>query len=125
MDKLIEGDIEVYPSKCPGGCSTCIEICPTKALYLPAAKPASDLAGGQEANVAINKDLCIKCGACVVACPAEDAIVLKRTGFRMKGKETDLYKKILDKLCTARTSKVKESMSGDTELKQVGEAKAA
>lgn len=125
MDKLIEGDIEVYPSKCPGGCSTCVEICPTKALYLPAAKPASDLASGQEANVAINKDLCIKCGACVVACPAEDAIVLKRTGFRMKGKETDLYKKILDKLCTARTSKVKESMSGDTELKQVGEAKAA
>lgn len=125
MDKLIEGDIEVYPGQCPGGCSTCVEICPTKALYLPEARPASELAGSQEANVAINKDLCIKCGACVVACPAEDAIVLKRTAFHVKGKETDLYKKILEKLCTPRTSKVKESTSGDVELKQVDEAKAA
>jgi len=125
MDKLIEGEIDVYAEKCPGGCSTCIEICPTKALYMPEAKPASEMAGEREANVAINKDLCIKCGACVVACPAEDAIVLKRTAFHMKGKETDLYKKILDKLCTPRTSKVKESTPGDTELKQVGKAEAA
>ena len=61
-----------------------------------------------EATIAVNKDYCILCGACVNACPGEDIIVLQRTGIRMKGTETDLFKKIKEKLFTKRTSKVKE-----------------
>jgi 4Fe-4S ferredoxin len=58
----------------------------------------------------------------VNACPGEDIIVLRRTGVRMKGKETDLFKTIKEKLLTPRTSKVKESAPGEVEVKVLEEA---
>lgn len=122
IEKLIEGEIEFHSEKCPGGCSTCVEVCPANAIYLPAAKPASEMAGAVEATIAVNKDLCIKCGACVNACPGEDIIVLQRTGLKMKGKETDLFKRVRDKLFTKRTSKVKEEKPGEVGLKMLGNA---
>ena len=73
-------------------------------------------------TIAVNKDLCIKCGACVNACPGEDIIVLQRTGLKMKGKETDLFKQVRDKLFTKRTSKVKEEKPGEVGLKMLGNA---
>jgi 4Fe-4S ferredoxin len=75
-----------------------------------------------EATIAVNKDYCILCGACVNACPGEDIIVLKRTGIRVKGTETDLFKKIKAKLCTTRTSKVKEDISGQVNIKMMEKA---
>ena len=38
----------------------------------------------------------------------------------MKGTETDLFKKIKEKLFTKRTSKVKEDITGQVNLKQMG-----
>ena len=108
MNKLFEGDIEFHPEKCPGGCSTCVDVCPANAIYLPTPKPAKDMKGEIEDNIAVNKDFCILCGACVNACPGEDIIVLKRTNVRIKGTETDLFRKIKEKLCTPRTSRVLE-----------------
>jgi len=76
--------------------------------------------GKVEDNIAVNKDLCILCGVCVNACPGEDIIILKRTGVRIKGKETDLFKEIKAKLMVPRTSRVKESGDfGEVELKTV------
>ena len=117
VEKFFEGDIEFHAEKCPGGCSTCVEICPANAIYLPTPKPPAEMHGQIEPNIAVNKDLCILCGACVNACPGEDIIVLKRTGIRMKGKETDLFKTIKEKLLRPRTSKVKEGEFGKVELK--------
>jgi 4Fe-4S ferredoxin len=122
IEKLIEGEIEFHSEKCPGGCSTCVEVCPANAIYLPEAKPASEMAGAVEGTIAVNKDLCIKCGACVNACPGEDIIVLQRTGLKMKGKETDLFKRVRDKLFTRRTSVVKEEKPGEVGLKMLGNA---
>jgi 4Fe-4S ferredoxin len=117
VEKLFEGDIEFHAEKCPGGCSTCVEICPANAIYLPSPKNPADMHGQIEPNIAVNKDLCILCGACVNACPGEDIIVLKRTGIHMKGKETDLFKTIKEKLLRPRTSKVREGDFGKVELK--------
>ncbi|ADN37224.1 4Fe-4S ferredoxin iron-sulfur binding domain protein [Methanolacinia petrolearia DSM 11571] len=117
VEKLFEGDIEFHTEKCPGGCSTCVEICPANAIYLPSPKNPADMHGEVEAKIGVNKDFCILCGVCVNACPGEDIIVLKRTGIRMKGKETDLFKTIKDKLLRPRTSKVREGDFGKVELK--------
>ena len=122
VEKIFEGDIEIHPEKCPGGCSTCVEVCPCNALYLPAPLPAKEMKGEIEANIAINKDFCILCGACVNACPSEDAIVLRRTGIRMQDKETDLFRRIKEKLLTPRTSRVKETTPGEVEVKVLEEA---
>ncbi|KAF5088420.1 hypothetical protein DSECCO2_35430 [anaerobic digester metagenome] len=81
--------------------------------------------GEIEANIAINKDFCILCGACVNACPSEDAIVLRRTGIRMQDKETDLFKQIKAKLLAPRTSRVKETAPGEVEIKVLREAEEA
>lgn len=122
VEKLFEGDIEFFPEKCPGGCSTCVEVCPANAIYLPSSLPASQMKGKVEPTIAVNKDFCILCGACVNACPGEDIIRLHRTGIRVKGKETDLFRKIKEKLCTPRTSKVKEDTPGSVQLKMMEKA---
>ncbi len=110
VEKLFEGEIEFFPEKCPAGCSTCVEVCPCNAIYLPTPPKAAELRGKQEPKIAVNKEYCMFCGACVNACPGEDIIVLKRNGIRVKGKETDLFKKVKEKLFTKRTSKVKEEV---------------
>jgi 4Fe-4S ferredoxin len=120
VEKIFEGDIEFHAEKCPGGCSTCAEICPANAIYLPTPKPAAEMKKEIEPTIAVNKDFCILCGACVNACPGEDIIVMQRTGVRIKGTETDLFRKIKEKLCTKRTSKVKEDVTGQVNLKQMG-----
>ncbi|KUG14286.1 formylmethanofuran dehydrogenase (tungsten) [hydrocarbon metagenome] len=122
VEKLFEGEIDFFPEKCPGGCSTCVEICPANAIYLPSSVPASQMKGKVEPTIAVNKDFCIFCGACVNACPGEDIIRLHRTGIRVKGKETDLFNKIKEKLCTPRTSKVKEDTPGSVQLKMMEKA---
>ncbi|MCK9306407.1 MAG: 4Fe-4S binding protein [Methanoculleus sp.] len=122
VEKLFEGELEIHPEKCPGGCSTCIEVCPCNALYLPSPLPAKEMKGEVEANIALNKDFCILCGACVNACPSEDALVLRRTGIRMQDKDSDLFKRIKEKLLAPRTSRVKETAPGEVEVKVLEEA---
>jgi 4Fe-4S ferredoxin len=122
VEKLFDGDIEFFPEKCPGGCSTCVEICPANAIYLPTPLPAGQMKGVVEPTIAVNKDFCILCGACVNACPGEDIIRLHRTGIRVKGKETDLFNKIKEKMFTPRTSKVKEETPGSVQLKMMEKA---
>ncbi len=120
IKKFFEGELTINADKCPGGCSTCLEVCPCNAIYLPSPVPATELRKGSiEANIAVNKELCILCGACVNACPSEDAIVLKRTAVHYKGTVTDLAKKIEGKLCVPRTSKVVESTFGKVETKKL------
>jgi 4Fe-4S ferredoxin len=58
----------------------------------------------------------------VNACPGEDIIIMQRTGVRIKGTETDLFKKIREKLFTKRTSKVKEDVAGQVSIKVMGKA---
>jgi 4Fe-4S ferredoxin len=120
ITKFFEGELIVDATKCPGGCSTCVDVCPCNALYLPSPMPAINMKRDSiEANIAINNELCILCGACVNACPSEDALTLKRTGIHIKGPETDLYKKIAAKLCVPRTSKLVESTFGQVETKKL------
>jgi 4Fe-4S ferredoxin len=122
VEKIFDGEIEFHAEKCPGGCSTCADICPANAIYLPSPKPAAEMKGQIESTIAVNKDYCIYCGACVQACPGEDIIVLQRNNIRIKGEETELFKKIKAKLFTRRTSKVKEDKPSQVNLKMMEKA---
>jgi len=69
--KLFKGKIKLYPENCPGGCSTCADICPTGALYVPHPKE-----GGERVDkIALDEEKCIYCGACVNACPTKCTIM--------------------------------------------------
>ncbi|KQC04915.1 MAG: ferredoxin [Methanoculleus sp. SDB] len=123
VEKIFEGEIEFNAEKCPAGCSTCVEVCPANAIYLPSPVKASEMKGQLEDKIAVNKDFCIYCGACVQACPGEDIIVLKRSGVKITGKETDLFNRIKEKLFTRRTSMVKEGVApGEVEVKVLEKA---
>lgn len=66
-----EGEIELIErnlGECdPIGCHACFNVCPTNAWYIP-----------KEGKIAVDKDLCIHCGACEEACHL-DAIKVTRS----------------------------------------------
>jgi 4Fe-4S ferredoxin len=98
VEKIFEGEISADTTKCPPGCVICFEVCPCNAIHVK-----------DTGKIAINSDFCMFCGTCVNACPGEDIIVLKRSGIRIKGKETDLFAKIKAKLLTPKVSQVREA----------------
>jgi 4Fe-4S ferredoxin len=102
VDKMFEGEYELVTDKCPAGCSTCVEICPCNALYLPLVEEA----GHKPGKLAYNKDFCMFCGACVNACPADGTIKMKRTKINVTGEKTSLYNKIEAKLLAEKTPKI-------------------
>ena len=57
VNKIFEGEITFHAEKCPGGCSTCVDVCPANAIYLPTPKPAKDMKGQIEAKIAVNKEV--------------------------------------------------------------------
>lgn len=103
------GEILLDTAKCQDGCNACVDVCPCRAFYVPAPKTEKGKKKGKgksskKAYVAVNQDLCILCGACVYACPGEQALTIQRKGINVKGTETDMFKTIAAKLCTPRTS---------------------
>ncbi|MFX0162398.1 MAG: 4Fe-4S binding protein [Candidatus Hodarchaeota archaeon] len=66
-EKPFEGEVMVSNlEKCdPVGCNACIRLCPTKAWYIP----KRSLEDETTEKIAVNKDLCIFCGACQNSCP--------------------------------------------------------
>jgi NAD-dependent dihydropyrimidine dehydrogenase PreA subunit len=56
----------------PTGCNNCFNICPTKAIY----------ATGDKDKLAVNEDLCVKCGACENACP-EHVLKVTREAYQL------------------------------------------
>jgi 4Fe-4S ferredoxin len=70
----LTGEIEIENlEKCdPTGCVNCFNICPTKAIY-----PTGD-----KDKIAINKEICVFCGACENACP-ESVLKVTRDSYHL------------------------------------------
>ena len=96
--KFIEGEIEVDNNQCPGGCSTCIEICPVQCLFLPTAPQEEPWK--KVPKIGVNRDKCLYCGACIFACPANLAIKLQRTKIlhSEEGSDSRIWENIEAKL---------------------------
>jgi len=103
VEKIFEGKYELVTSRCPAGCSTCVEVCPANALYIPPVEEA----GQKPGKLMWNEDFCMFCGACVNACPADGTIKMKRTKINFAGEETSLSKKVSEKLMAEKTPKIK------------------
>lgn len=82
--KFFEGEIRIHPENCPGGCSTCVQICPVGALYIPKKQ-------SWEKSVKIEVE-------CVNSCPAKDVIEIKRENIKFQGEHTEIWKEIIEKL---------------------------
>jgi 4Fe-4S ferredoxin len=65
--KPFQGLIQLDQTRCPGNCSACVDICPSRALVLT-----------EDGEIEVKEQFCIFCGACQEVCP-EKAIEVKRT----------------------------------------------
>jgi Fe-S-cluster-containing hydrogenase component 2 len=74
-----EGSISINKRTCQGvECKLCIKACPTSALFWRAGE------------VGMTEELCIYCGACVLACIVDDCIRVSR---RRTTGEVEYYSK--------------------------------
>ena len=96
--KFIDGNISVDNDECPGGCSTCIDVCPTECLTLPVA--TKEKPWEKVPKVGVDRDRCLYCGACLFACPANGAVKLERTEIKHEeeGSDTRIWQNIETKL---------------------------
>ncbi|MEM1716484.1 MAG: 4Fe-4S binding protein [Candidatus Bathyarchaeia archaeon] len=84
--KPFQGLLQLDVKRCPKGCQACVEICPSKALYLDR--------GG---NIKLEEQFCIYCGACREVCP-EKAMDVKIKGILYDRIASKTWLSILEKL---------------------------
>lgn len=97
---FVEGSIRIDSKVCRGlECKLCIDVCPTNALYWKLGK------------VGITEELCIYCGACLLACIVDDCIFLTRkrpTGEVEKLSKPGEVPKLFNSICgKKRNTRVK------------------
>jgi 4Fe-4S ferredoxin len=98
VQRIIEGKIAIDQTKCPEGCTDCLDVCPiTGALYF----------SNKDKKVYVNELFCDYCGACKVVCPVDEALTLKRTKIRHTPVRSGTWNKALEKL-TSPVDAVKE-----------------
>jgi 4Fe-4S ferredoxin len=96
--KFLTGKLTINTSKCPDGCTDCLDVCPiTGALYL----------SNEDKKVHVNETFCVYCGACKTVCPIDDALDLKRTRIIHSPVRSGAWNKALERL-TSPTELTKE-----------------
>ncbi len=100
-----EAEISIVDEECPGGCQTCYEVCPSGAITTP---EKSDKGWESVANVVVDSDECIACGACDNGCPT-GAVKLKIIEVKTSGEYSEMFwDPLLERLKTLRWSETKE-----------------
>ncbi|MBN2157656.1 MAG: 4Fe-4S binding protein [Candidatus Lokiarchaeota archaeon] len=95
----LEGKLEITTENCPGGCNTCIDVCPTGALSVEKSNQPWE----KGRKILVDEDKCILCGVCTNSCPVDDAIHLNITKVNFKGDyQAILWDKTIERLKTSR-----------------------
>jgi 4Fe-4S ferredoxin len=93
--KSIEGRIAIDQSKCPEGCTDCLDVCPIKgALFFSET----------DKKVHANDAFCDYCGACKIVCPVADALTVSRTKILHTPIESGTWNKVLLRLTSPSAS---------------------
>ncbi len=82
-----QGSVELHRDRCVEGCLACADVCPTRALHI-----------NEEGELVLADYYCIKCGACMHACPIkpefeEEAFTFESQGLTL----TRTHKKLINR----------------------------
>ncbi len=69
-----QGSVELRRERCVDGCFACADVCPTRALYI-----------NDEGELVLADYYCIKCGACMHACPIQPQFEEEEFTFESQG----------------------------------------
>lgn len=69
-----EGSVELRRENCVEGCVACADVCPTRALHL-----------NDDDKLVLADYYCIKCGACMHACPIQPEFIEEEFTFESQG----------------------------------------
>ncbi len=69
-----QGSVELHREKCVENCLACADVCPTRALYI-----------NDENDLVLADYYCIKCGACMHACPIKPEFEEETFTFESQG----------------------------------------
>jgi 4Fe-4S ferredoxin len=81
-----QGSVELHRERCVEGCLACADVCPTRALHI-----------NDENDLVLADYYCIKCGACMHACPIKPEFSEEEFTFESQGLTlTRTYEKLLN-----------------------------
>jgi len=79
-----EGSVELHRDRCIEGCFACADVCPTRALHI-----------NEDGELVLADYFCIKCGACMHACPIQPVFEEEEFSFESQGMNLTRIKKNL------------------------------
>jgi formate hydrogenlyase subunit 6/NADH:ubiquinone oxidoreductase subunit I len=81
-----QGSVELHRDRCVEGCLACADVCPTRALHI-----------NEEGELVLADYFCIKCGACMHACPIKPEFEEVEYTFESQGLTlTRTYQKLIN-----------------------------
>jgi len=81
-----QGSVELHRERCVEGCLACADVCPTRALHINA-----------QGDLVLADYFCIKCGACMHACPIKPEFSEEEFTFESQGLTlTRTYQKLVN-----------------------------
>ena len=81
-----QGSVELHRDRCVEGCLACADVCPTRALHV-----------NDEGELVLADYFCIKCGACMHACPIQPEFEEEEFTFESQGMTlTRSHKRLLN-----------------------------
>ncbi|MDF1518898.1 MAG: 4Fe-4S binding protein [Brevefilum sp.] len=82
-----QGSVELHRERCIEGCLACTDVCPTRALHI-----------NEDGELVLADYYCIKCGACMHACPIKPEFEDEEFSFESQGMTiTKTRQKLLNK----------------------------